>query len=575
MRTVADPTARRGDGEVRSADRWPAPRVVGWVILGLCAALFLGFGLSEAWTDSPTFDEPVYVAAGLQAVLHHDLAMNAEHPPLPKVVAVLPVLLLGPVVPANPTPNANDERAYSAQFVRDQVTAGTLRSVTFASRLAVLLEAVGVALLLFSIGRRLFGEMAGTLAAALWLLSPLVLGLSHLNAVDPSFTLAVVGWSWAMLRWTDRPTTSRSVVVGLLGAAVVLSDVTGLLVAGLGLAVILLYGRTRLPRWGLRQCLVAGAVSWAGVWLFYIALDPRVALDPTVVLPSPYFQGIRYLADNDTQAAPGYLLGAAWTGGRWWYWPGALLVKSVPTTLLLLLVGPIGWRTVDRSTRWRAAAVLAAPALLLLAFNLTTPRDIGLRYLLPVLALWLVAAASLVRYGPKLGPALGTVAIVVAGIFTIGSFPDSLAWAAPPFAPAYQSVTNSDVDWGQGLYLLQSWSRGKHPSVAYFGPRGIGADPVLGSRPLLGTPPGRIRGWVAVSGTNLTSAERISLGWLRKYCPVGELGGSILLYRFHGHPTGSTGPQRPAALCPSGALWSLPSGRSSSRDAPRIRHAAP
>jgi len=562
MTTVADPTPPFGSREVRSAESWTAPRVLQWLVLGLCSALFLGFGLSEAWADSPTFDEPVYVAAGLQAVLHHDLVMNAEHPPLPKVVAILPVLLVRPVVPVNTMTNTNDERAYSAQFVRDQVETGKLRSVTFASRLAVLLEALGVAAFLFALGRRLFGEMAGTLAASLWLLSPFVLGLSHLDAVDPSFTLTVVGWSWALLRWTDRPTTLRSEIVGLLGAAVVLSDVTGLLVAALGLVVMVIYGRSRLPRWGLRQCIVAGATSWAAVWLFYIALDPRVALDPTIVLPSPYFQGIRYLASNDTQPAPGYLLGAAWVGGRWWYWPGALVVKTVPTTLLLLVVGPIGWRTVDRSTRWRASAVLAAPAFLLLAFNLTTPRDIGLRYLLPVIALWLVAASSLVRYGPRLGPGLGALAIVVAGIFTIGSVPDSLAWAAPPFAPAYQSVTNSDVDWGQGLSLLQSWSRGKHPWVAYFGPRGIGASPVPGSHPLLGTTPGRVKGWAAVSATDLTSAERLPLGWLRAYCPVGELGGSILLYRFRVHPTGSTGPNHPAAKCATGARWSSRVGTS-------------
>jgi hypothetical protein len=563
MTTVADPAHPLAEGEVRSPDRWTAPRFVRWIVLALCAALFLGFGLSEAWTDSPTFDEPVYVAAGLQAVLNHDLVMNAEHPPLPKVVAILPVLLVRPVVPANSMPKTNDERAYSAQFVRDQVKAGKLRSVTFASRLAVLFEALGVAAVLFALGRRLFGETAGTLAASLWLLSPFVLGLSHLDAVDPSFTLAVVGWSWAMLRWLDRPTTSRSATVGLLGAAVVLSDVTGLLVAALGLVVMLVYGRTRLRRWGIRQCVVAGAISWGAVWLFYIALDPRVALDPTIVLPSPYFQGIRYLASNDTQPAPGYLLGTAWTGGRWWYWPGALVVKTAPTTLLLLVVGPIGWRTVDRPTRLRALAVVAAPALLLLAFNLATPRDIGLRYLLPVLALWLVAASSLVRYGPRLGPGLGAVAIVVAGVFTIGSVPDSLAWAAPPFAPAYQSVTNSDVDWGQGLYLLQSWSRGRHPWVAYFGPRGIGANPVPGSHALLGAPLGRVEGWVAVSATDLTSAARLQLGWLRAYCPVGTLGGSILLFRFRVHPTGSTGPTRPAATCPSSAAWSARRGTTS------------
>jgi hypothetical protein len=341
----------------------------------------------------------------------------------------------------------------------------------------------------------------------------------------------------------------------LVSAAAVLSDVTGLLIAGLGLVVMLGYGRSRLPRWGLSQVLVAGTLAWAATWAFYVVLDPRVILDPTVLLPSPYFEGIRYLADNDTQPGPGYLLGVAWTGGRWWYWPGALLVKTVPTTLLVFLVGPVGWWTVDQPTRRRLLAVVVAPAVLLTVFNLTTPRDIGVRYLLPVIALWLVAASSIVRCG-RFGSALGVVAIAVAGIFTVGSAPDSLAWAAPPFAPAYRSVTNSDVDWGQGLYQLQNWSRGKHPWVAYFGPRGIETADFPGSRPLVGTPPDRLSGWVAVSATNLTSAERISLGWLRAYCPVGELAGSILLYRFRLPPEGSAGPPRPAALCPSPGRWS-------------------
>jgi hypothetical protein len=39
---------------------------------------------------------PVYVSAGLAAVLHHDMTLNDEHPPLPKVLAVLPVLVTRP-----------------------------------------------------------------------------------------------------------------------------------------------------------------------------------------------------------------------------------------------------------------------------------------------------------------------------------------------------------------------------------------------------------------------------------------------------------------------------------------------
>ena len=40
------------------ADRLPL------VILAVITAGFLALGVAEAWSDSPTFDEPVYVSSG-------------------------------------------------------------------------------------------------------------------------------------------------------------------------------------------------------------------------------------------------------------------------------------------------------------------------------------------------------------------------------------------------------------------------------------------------------------------------------------------------------------------------------
>jgi hypothetical protein len=518
------------------------------------AVAVLATGVHEAWVDSPTFDEPVYVAAGLAAVLHHDLTFNDEHPPLPKVVAVLPVLFTHPVVPPNGHWDRNDERAYSATFVRAELRAGTLRSVTMASRLIPLLEMVGVAFVLYALGRDLFGRPAGLVAGLLWLLSPFVLGLGHLNSLDVSFALAVSGWSWALLRWSRGPTLARAALVGAMSAVAVLTDVTGLILAGLAVVSMVVFHWRGSHRAAVAQGGAVALVVWASVWVFYLVLDPGVLLHPTVVLPLPYLEGIRYLAANDTVPGPGYLFGVGWTGGRWWYWPGSLLVKTVPTTLLFLVVGPWGLLAAGRGTRRRAALVLGLPAICLVVFTVGLPRDIGLRYLLPVIALWMVAAGSIV---PVVGPrvrAIGVaVVVVVAGLATALSVPDSLAWTTPPFTPAFQVVTNSDVDWGQSFYRLEHWSTGKRPWVAYFGPRGLGADSITGARRLLGTSPARVTGWVAVSATDLTSASADQLAWIRAYCPVAELGGSILVYRFAAPPSATGGPIRPAGLCPGNA----------------------
>ena len=131
-RTVL-PASRRPEGVRRR-------RQLGLAVVVLTLIGFLILGGFEAWHDSATFDEPVYVSSGVAAILHHDLADNAEHPPLFKVLAALPVLAVGPVVPADGHWNVNNERTYSARFVEAQMRAGTMHRVTFASRLVPLLE---------------------------------------------------------------------------------------------------------------------------------------------------------------------------------------------------------------------------------------------------------------------------------------------------------------------------------------------------------------------------------------------------------------------------------------------------
>src|SRR5580692_7960139 len=105
------PADDKGAGEEHSIDR------VTWGHAGVRVVLvamiaFLTLGGIEAWKDSATFDEPVYVSSGVAAVLHHDLADNAEHPPLFKVLAAIPVLAMHPVVPPDGHWDTNNERAY-------------------------------------------------------------------------------------------------------------------------------------------------------------------------------------------------------------------------------------------------------------------------------------------------------------------------------------------------------------------------------------------------------------------------------------------------------------------------------
>jgi Dolichyl-phosphate-mannose-protein mannosyltransferase len=541
----------------------PAARQLGLTVVVLALIAFLILGGFEAWRDSATFDEPVYVSSGVAALLHHDVADNAEHPPLFKVLAALPVLAVGPVVPADGHWNVNNERTYSARFVKAQMRAGTMRRVTFASRLVPLLECGLLALALYGLATLLFGMWPGVVAALLWLLNPLVLGLGHLNGVDLPFALTTVLVSWALVRWLRRRDGRSLVWLGAACGAAVSAQTTGILVGAIALGVV--FGaaeRSGRQGWRLwRQPLVVALVAWILVWAVYIALDPGIFVHSWVILPQPYVEGLKYLATNDTGGSPGFLLGVSWTGVNVWFWPATLLVKLSTPILVLLVAGPlvlvalVRSGRISRSTWHQTLVAVVLPALVLFAFELPNPRTLGVRYLLPSIALWIVAASPIALVVTRRLAAMAVgVVLAVAAAITVYSFPHSIAYTAAPFRPGYRVATDSNVDWGQDFGLLTSWSQGRHPYVAYFGPRGVTAADIAGARPLIGAAPAHITGWVAASASDLTSAERDSLSWLRAYCPVGTLGGSILLYHFTVAPTARAGPPAPAPLCAAGTV---------------------
>jgi 4-amino-4-deoxy-L-arabinose transferase-like glycosyltransferase len=535
---------------------------------------FAGLGLYQAWHDSPTFDEPVYVAAGLASLTRHDLRLNPEHPPLAKALAALPALAVHPVIPHTAAWTQGAERVYSAQFLQAQLRAGTLQRVMFAARLVPLAEAIAAAFVLYALARRLFSPWAGVLAGGLWLAGPLVLGLGHLDGIDLPFTLAALVVSLALVRVLeiDRPdprTRSRLLQLGLACGLAAASKDTGLFLAAMAPVVVLASGwRARRGR-SVVDGLLVGLVAWATIWVTYLVIAPG-SVAHVGLLPHPDIVGLRFLSTNDTQSGPGYLLGSFWVGGRWWYWPVSLVIKLPLITLGVLVVGPVGLAFVDRSVRRRTLAAVVLPAVILTAFTVPGPRDIGVRYLLPVVALWLVAASAVTRipWARIAGTArtgrtarvVATVAtalvLVVAVGVTAASNPHSIAWTSLPFRPGYQVASDSNVDWGQDFYRLQAWSQGRHPAVAYFGPRGLSAAQVPGARELSTVPPDRLTGWVAVSATLLTTNDHAALSWLRAYCPLSTLGGSILVYRFARPPDRAAGPDRPAAVCGAGATFS-------------------
>ncbi len=532
-----------GPDALTSAARIAHRRALG--LLAVLAVVFTTLGLYEAWDDAPTFDEPISLAAGLTALTRHDLRLNQEHPPLAKVLAALPALLAHPRLPDGEAWHAGDDTAYAEEVLAANASAGTLRRTMFLARLVPLAAAVATGFALYALGRRLFGVVPGAVAGGTWLTLPPVLGFGHLDGLDVPFTLAVVLAAIALDRLLERPGARRAVVLGVAVGACLLVRTSGVLVAATVLAVVLVAGR-RTPRTTLLRAGLVAVVAWACLWGGYRAVAPGGGFDGA--LPHEYRAGLASQELFGQGGQRSFVLGDYDTTADWGYWPASLAVKLPVTTLALFAAAGVAFCRRRGRPRERVLAVGALTAVLALG-TVVGARPVGMRYLLPSVALAVVVAAGGVELALRHRRRLAMVGAALAAQLglLVGSAPHSLAWTSIPTEAPWQVAADSNVDWGQDFYRLQAWSFGRHPLVAWTGP--MSEDWLPGARPLIGIAPEKVRGWVAVNATSLTVYAHDQLSWLRAYCPVGDLGGSILLYRFVTPPTAEPGPETPAAEC--------------------------
>lgn len=256
-----------------------------------------------------------------------------------------------------------------------------------------------------------------------------------------------------------------------------------------------------------------------------------------------------------------FLLGKSHFRAFWYYFPVALTIKlSLPLLLLPVVLGILRPRAL---LNWACVAALA-----LLAFSLTCRVQIGIRLVLPLVALGTVgvaaAAVTACRKLPR--PALRRLLAggVAGGLaWTVGAavliWPHGLcyineAWGGPELG--WQRLSDSNYDWGQGLPELARWQR-EHTAgpldVWYFG-----TDPLLRTLPMRELPlhgipvqrPEEVRAYVtgrylAVSTTLFsgvaarTEAYRQVLAFLASCQPVARTT-TFLIYDFTG---GARGPE--------------------------------
>ena len=471
------------------------------LLLTLMAVLAGGAALRE----SVTIDEVSHVGAGVSYLQKLDLRMNPEHPPLPKVLAALPLVLRGVRADYNHISWTFSEKFFQA-FLGQWVFGEWLlekwndpKTVLAWARLPMLLLTLALGWTLYACAKQLGGAWGGVLCLSVYVSMPAFLTFGPLVHTDVAVALFSLLALWAFAQVWREPSRKNALLFGLSLAGALLSKFTAgvLFFAFVAFALSLRWRAVleqpkdkaaarewRQARW---RATLKG-VLWAAlaVYAFYLVFSwhqptgalYRIGDGPTalilrrLLLPAVlYLRGVFWVLI--TGRRPTFILGHTYPHGVWFYFPVVFALKSSLGFLsLLVLAGVAGISLKARggtsvavipaqlAVHWR---VLWVSLIVFTGACLLSPLDISIRHFSVPLVLLILLLAPVPRMLSELSGqsrssavvgAAAVAALVASCLFTaVRAYPYYFPYINPLSLrhPAYALVNDSNVDWNQSL----------------------------------------------------------------------------------------------------------------------------
>jgi hypothetical protein len=467
----------------------------------LLAALLLGILFSlqvmSARLKSPTYDEQGYIARGYAYVKLGDLHIRIGTPILLNALSALPLLSMRDVrLPTDaPSWQGTDFHPIGTRFmwhVNDNA-----EQILFMARVPTMMLALLLAVFVYRWARDLFGPWGGLLALVLCVFDPNLIAHGRLATTDLGATALLfiaTYWAWRLLR---RPTWGHLVATGFFFGLAQASKFSALLFGPIFALLFLwrafapqsfvlpvlphllvAYDGARQRWWSkLVGLAVAGAIvvliASLTLWAVYgFEFGPLDGITSWPVPAPSHFEQLfdisGRLAGEDGRRAQGFLMGELYDGGRWTYFPVAVVLKTpLPTMAFLAGAIVLSLRRRVGQGMW----VLVLPPLTFFAFSLASELNLGYRYILPALPFALVLAGrsgqwfaeNLSQLRGRRRAALAILAGVLVGWSVwsgVAIYPHYLAFynelAGGP-DNGWRFLVDSNIDWGQDLKGLKRW----------------------------------------------------------------------------------------------------------------------
>lgn len=473
----------------------------------------------------------VYFKTGRLDFASHD------YPPLVKYLAGGGSLLAQPQKLGSPRfIDQNRHYALGHEFLyRNSVSPETLLTL---ARLPSLLLSLTTAFLVFLWARRWWGPWGGLLALSLYVFEPNLIAHGGLATTDMPLTAFLFAATFFVVRYTETH-DQRDLVWSGLAAGAALASKTPAVLFFLWSPLLLGGGtdpsKKMPPREWLKSCLALGVLSASVLLVVYQGRWIGLFVDLFRNSVQLGFQG----------GWANYFHGVTQREGFWFYYLGALLIKTPLPFLALIALGAT--LAPDR----RRTTLLVLPVAVWLVFFSFSSKQNGLRYCLPAFPFLCLLAGGLATapLAQKIRPALLALFLWLP-VETLSIAPHYLAYFNQSVggpAQGHRWLVDSNLDWGQDLPALQRlWEKADRPALFlatagiadrahYFGPQ---QDVTLD----INTPPWLYfqyhhpvnvpREWLVVSAGNLHGwgLESAPFAWLSHRTPLAQPGYSSFVY---------------------------------------------
>ena len=511
-----------------------------------------------------TYDEGAHLACGMEWLDHRTYLLEPLHPPLARVAAAVLPYLSG----------ARGQGFFNLWVEGNAILEhnGQYRKTLTLARLGILPFFWLTCFLVWRFMGRAFSDWHAAIAVLLVAFCPVVLAHSSVAATDAPL-MAMFLWSLLALRaLLENPKWSTAIVAGVVIALASLTKFTEIPFLSCSGGILFLYywlTKKQFPvAWrAVALTLVCFALTiWAGYRFSHgpVAAKSRMSADELAkfnaepswkksVLLSQYVPAdefLRGIKDSWFQGKyrrrTAYLMGRVYDGGRWYFFPAAIAVKT-PIPMLLFFLAGVAYVALSSVLRGDKRSIfLIAGVLGPLLVGITGNMNIGLRHVLPIYPFLAMLAATAVvgLWQLKTSPGIaytaraGVLALLLWNVVScLRAAPDFLAYFNEPAAPYASSIlVESDLDWGQDLKRLSTRLKELQVHdvwISYFGAADLSKR--LVATPFSLTANDRPAGWVAISEAKLRKYPK-DYGWLLQY-PYERVGNSLRLYHFTTPPS--------------------------------------